>query len=131
VALQARLRHVPLSGLVVLPVELFQAGYSKEQEMEADRGGISLAVEAGYSPQGALHLFQTLARLHPAQTNQPYTPDQELSKVALEGVVGYFRSHPLPAEREAQVRRLMQAEHWPQPSLRDLRVKPPQAANRQ
>jgi predicted Zn-dependent protease len=131
VALLARLRHVPLSELVVLPVELFQAGYSKEQEMEADRGGIALAVEAGYSPQGALHLFQTFARLHPAQTNHPSSPDQELSKVALEGIAGYFRSHPLPAEREALVRRLMEAEHWPQPALRDLRVRPPQAATRQ
>ena len=128
VALQARLRHIPLGGLVMLPIELFQAGYTKEQEMEADRDGIALAVEAGYSPQGALQLFQTFARLEPAQMSHSYSPDQELSKVALEGIAGYFRSHPLPAEREAQVQRLMQAQHWPQPALRALRVRPVQAA---
>jgi predicted Zn-dependent protease len=131
VALQARLRHVPLGGLVTLPVELFEAGYSKEQEMEADRDGITLAVEAGYSPEGAVHLLQTFARLQPGHVNVAYSPDQELSKVALEGIAGYFRSHPLPAEREAQVRQMERSQHWPQPPLRALRVRlePLQRAN--
>lgn len=124
VALQARLRHVPLGGLVTLPVELFQAGYSKEQEMESDRDGIALAVEAGYSPEGAVHLFQTFARLQPAPVTVAYSPDQELSNVAMEGIAGYFRSHPLPAEREAQVRQMERSQHWPQPPLRALRVRP-------
>ena len=124
VTLAARLRHVPLGGLVTLPVELFQAGYSKEQEMEADRDGITLAVEAGYSPEGAVNLFQTFARLQPAHVNVAYSPDQELSTVALEGIAGYFRSHPLPAEREAQVRQMERSQHWPQPPLRALRVRP-------
>jgi predicted Zn-dependent protease len=124
VALQARLRHLPLGGLVTLPVEIFQAGYSKEQEMESDRDGIALAFEAGYSPEGAVHLFQTLARLQPAHVDVAYSPDQELSNVALEGIAGYFRSHPLPAEREAQVRQMERSEHWPKPPLRALRVRP-------
>ena len=124
VALQARLRHIPLGGLVTLPVEIFQAGYGKEQEMEADRDGITLAFEAGYSPEGAVHLFHTLARLQPAHVNVAYSPDQELSNVALEGIAGYFRSHPLPAEREAQVRQMERSQQWPKPPLRALRVRP-------
>src|SRR5262249_56929954 len=53
VALQARLKHLPLGGLVTLPVELFQAGYSKEQEMEADRDGAGPAGMARVSPPPA------------------------------------------------------------------------------
>jgi predicted Zn-dependent protease len=122
VALEARLRHLPLGGLVALPVELFQAGYSKEQELEADRDGAGLAVMAGYSPQGAVRMFQTFARLHSAYVNKAQSPDQELSQVALQGIAGYFRSHPLPEEREAQIRRLMASRKWPQPPEKKLRV---------
>src|SRR5260370_11680403 len=50
VALQARLRHIPLRGLVILPIELFQAAYTKEQEMAAHRDALPLAVQTAYSP---------------------------------------------------------------------------------
>lgn len=118
------LRHLPLGELIALPVELFQAGYSKEQELEADRDGADLAVRAGYSPQGAIDLFQTFGRLHRQYVSKAQSPDQELSQVAIEGIQGYFRSHPLPEEREAQIRRIMTSQHWPQPPERALRVKP-------
>ncbi len=50
---EQRLRNLgPLGDLLSLPVELFIAGYTKDQEMEADRNGTALAVEAGYSPLG-------------------------------------------------------------------------------
>jgi predicted Zn-dependent protease len=122
VALESRLRNLPLGGLVSLPVELFQMGYSKEQEMEADRDGTHLAVLAGYSPQGAIEMFQTFARLHSEYVTKAQRPDQELSQVAVQVIAGYFRSHPLPAEREAQIRRLMASQKWPQPPLKALRV---------
>jgi predicted Zn-dependent protease len=35
-------------------ISLWQAGYSKDQEFEADREGLRLAYAAGYSPQGAI-----------------------------------------------------------------------------
>jgi beta-barrel assembly-enhancing protease len=118
------LRHLPMGELIALPVELFQAGYSKEQELEADRDGADLAVRAGYSPQGAIHLFQTFGRLEKEYVSKAQSPDQELSQVAIKGIVGYFRSHPLPAEREAQIRRIMASQKWPQPPERNLRVRP-------
>lgn len=124
VALEARLHNVPLGGLVALPVKLFQAGYSKEQEMEADRDGAGLAVMAGYSPQGAIRMFQAFARLHQASAHKAQSPNQELSQVALQGISDYFRTHPLPEEREAQVRRIMTSRKWPQPQERKLRVGP-------
>jgi predicted Zn-dependent protease len=124
VALESRLRNLPLGGLVTLPVELFQMGYSKEQEMEADRDGTRLAVLAGYSPQGAIEMFQTFARLHNEYVTKAQRPDQELSQVAVQVIAGYFRSHPLPAEREAQIRSIMVSQNWPQPPLKALRVRP-------
>jgi predicted Zn-dependent protease len=129
VSLEARLRHLPLSDLVTLPVELFQAGYSKEQEMEADRDGTALAVMAGYSPQGAIRLFQTFARLERRYADKAQSPDQEMSQAVLEGIAGYFRSHPLAAEREAQIRQVMASRKWPQPPERELRVRPEPAQN--
>lgn len=124
VALESRLRHVPLAELVMLPVQLFQAGYSKEQEMEADRDGTGLAVLAGYSPQGALDLFATFVRLRSRRDVKAASPGEELSQVTFEGLAGYFRSHPWPEEREAQVRRIISANKWPQPPEKPLRVHP-------
>jgi predicted Zn-dependent protease len=124
VAIEARLRRLPLGGLVALPVELFQAGYSKEQELEADRDGAGLAVMAGYSPQGAIRMFQTFGKLHRTYVTKAQSPDQEISQVAIQGIVGYFRSHPLPEEREAQIRRIMASRNWPQPQEKKLRVGP-------
>jgi len=124
VAIEARLRHVPLGGLVALPVKLFQAGYSKEQEMEADRDGAGLAVMAGYSPQGAVRMFQAFAKLHRAYVTKAQSPDQEFSQVALQGIADYFRSHPSPEEREAQIRRVMASRQWPQPTEKKLRIGP-------
>jgi predicted Zn-dependent protease len=123
VALESRLRHLPLGELVTLPVELFQAGYGKEQELEADREGARLAVEAQYSPQGALRMFQTFARLHREYVTKAQNPGQELSQVAIDGILGYFRSHPLPSEREAQIRRIMASQQWPQPAEKAMRVR--------
>lgn len=124
VALQSRMRHVPLGDLIMLPVALFQAGYSKEQEMEADRDGTSLAVSAGYSPQGVLDLFQTFARLMGHRPSQPGSPGEELSQVTAEGLEGYFRSHPWPEEREAQIRRMIADNNWPHNPEKPLQVRP-------
>src|SRR5947209_14770678 len=46
---QLQARAGALGELLALPVALFQAGYGKEQELEADRDGLWLAVMAGYS----------------------------------------------------------------------------------
>ncbi len=124
VALETQLRNIPLGGLVALPIELFKAGYNKDQELEADRDGTALAVMAGYSPQGAIHMFQTFGKLHKKYVEKSGTPDEEMSRVALEGIMGYFRSHPLPEEREAQVRQLMAANNWPEPKERGIRMRP-------
>jgi len=122
--LKVRMHDLPLADLLALPVELFQAGYGKEQELEADRDGTYLAVMAGYSPQGAIHLFQRVSRLHREYTLKAESPDQEISKVALASIEGYFRSHPLPEERVNQIQRLIAAKKWPSVPEKALQVRP-------
>jgi predicted Zn-dependent protease len=119
---QEALRKIPLGELVAIPIEVFEAGYSKDQELEADREGTRLAVEAGYSPNGAVRMFETFERLHQEYQTRARTPQQELSQLALETLEGYFRSHPLPAERIAQVQKLITDEHWHIGPERDLEV---------
>lgn len=113
VALEARLRNIPFGELIHLPIAFFEAGYSKEQEMEADRDGTALAVMSGYSPQGAVRMFQTFARLDREYVQKAESPQEELSQVAIQTIEGYFRSHPLPEERVHQIQSLIASERWP------------------
>jgi len=121
---QLKERAGALGELLSIPVALFQAGYSKEQELEADRDGLWLAVQAGYSPQGAIHMFETFERLHREYVLKAKSPDQELSQVAIEGIMGYFRSHPLPEERIHQAERIIARNKWPRQAERALRLRP-------
>ncbi len=117
------LRHVPLGALAAIPIETFEAGYSKDQELEADREGTRLAVLAGYSPLGAIRMFETFGRLAHLRTSRAQTPQQELSGIAQQTVEGYFRSHPAPSERIAQIRRMITEENWVDlPAVRNLAV---------
>ena len=120
--LKVHMHDLPLAELLAIPVELFQAGYGKEQELEADRDGTYLAVMAGYSPEGAVHLFERFGRLRREQRLPAGSPDQELSRVAQAGIEGYFRSHPLPEERLNQIQRLIAARKWTSVPERSLRV---------
>src|ERR1041385_8138681 len=82
VQVEANLRKIPLGEVLALPAELFMAGYSKEQELEAGRDGAQLAVMAGYSPQGAVHLFEQFEKLRQQYVLKAEDPPDELSKVA-------------------------------------------------
>jgi len=112
VQLEARLRHLPLRGLIELPVQLFEVGYSKDQELEADREGTRLAVWASYSPLGAIRMFEAFDRLYREQTAAAHSPQEELTQVALSTLAGYFRSHPQTSERIDQIKRMIADEHW-------------------
>ena len=117
------LRHLPLFGdLLSLPIEVFEAGYTKDQELEADREGTRLSVDAGYSANGAIRMFEVFQRLYEAQHGKAKTPEEELSQLAQQSLEGYFRSHPLPSERIAQVQQLIASEGWTARPERDLAV---------
>ncbi len=116
------LRKLPFGELISIPMEVFAAGYSKDQELEADREGTRLAVQAGYSATGAMRMFETFQRLYDEYELKAKTPEQELSNIAQKTLEGYFRSHPLPGERIAQIQTLIASEHWQPRSERDLAV---------
>lgn len=123
VQLEAHLRKLHLeevNGLVSMPIDLFKAGYSKDQELDADRAGARLAMAASYSPEGAVSMFRMLDKVCKQETRNPRTPQQELSQVALETLKGYFESHPQPEERIAQIKRLEGESTNPLPAQRRL-----------
>jgi predicted Zn-dependent protease len=115
VQIEARLRHLDLGiigELAEIPLEVWQAGYNKDEELEADREGMRLAVATGYSPFGAVSLFEQFDKLYREQVIHAKTPEQELSQLALQSLQGYFRSHPLTSERLAQAKRVFAQERW-------------------
>jgi len=112
VQVEAAARKIPLGGLITLPVAVFQAGYSKNQELEADREGTWLAVQTGYSPYGIIRLFAKLEQMRRTYVDKAGSPQQELSEVAIQILAGYFRSHPLPEERILQVRGQIAKHKW-------------------
>ncbi len=116
------LHKLPLGGLMSVPIEVFEAGYSKDQELEADREGTRLAVEAGYSAYGAIRMFETFGRLYKESEARAKTPQDELAHMAQQTLEGYFRSHPLPSERIAQIQKLIATEGWTARPERDLAV---------
>jgi predicted Zn-dependent protease len=109
---ESTIRHIPLGEMLAFPVAVFEAGYSKAQELEADREGTLLAVKGGDSPMGAIRMFQTFDRLYQQKENRAQSPGEELSSVARQTLEGYFRTHPLPAERIAQIQKMITDEQW-------------------
>src|SRR5215472_760016 len=115
VQLEAKLKHFDLQVLgavLQLPLGLWQTGYHKDEEMEADREGMFLAVESGYSPYGAVQTFQHFAKLRDEHVIHAESPGEEISELALQSLQGYFRSHPLPSERLDQAQGLIAGQKW-------------------
>jgi len=113
--IEAKLKHVNLEvvgALLQLPLSLWEAGYHKDEELEADREGMFLAVQAGYSPYGAVKTFERFAKLHEEYVIHAETPEEELSELAIQSLGGYFRTHPLPGERIEQAHRIIAQQHW-------------------
>jgi len=115
VQIEMAMRRIPLGGLVSLPVAVFVAGYTKDQELQADREGAKLAAAAGYSPLEVIGLFEALEKLYRGAHNPARNPAEEMSRVAVEAIEGYFRSHPLPKERIAAIQQEVGATKTPVP----------------
>jgi predicted Zn-dependent protease len=114
VQIETQLHKVSLdafAALVQIPLSLWQAGYSKDEEFEADREGLLLAASAGYSPRGAIDLLTRFVQLNREYMIHADTPTDELSQLAIEGLKGYFRSHPPASERLARIEALFIEEH--------------------
>ena len=115
VQIEAQMKRLNLNvvgALLQIPLDVWEAGYHKDEEFEADREGMHLAVQAGYSPFGAVGTFERFAKLRDEYVIHAKSPDQELSELVIQSLAGYFRSHPLPSERLAQAKRIIAEEHW-------------------
>ncbi len=115
VQLEAKLKNLNLDvlgTLLQIPLEFWEAGYHKDEEFEADREGMYLAVRSGYSPYGAVDTFERFAKLHAEFVIHAQSPEEELSELAIQSLTGYFRSHPLPSERIAQAKSIIAEQHW-------------------
>ena len=115
VQIEARLRNLNLGiigALVQIPVSVWESGYNKDEELEADREGMRLSVVTGYSPYGAVTLFEKFAKLHKEYIIHAQSPEEELSELAIQSLAGYFRSHPEPSERLAQANSVIAHEGW-------------------
>jgi predicted Zn-dependent protease len=110
---QARKLNLGVVGVLLqIPLDFWETGYHKDEEFEADREGMYLAVQSGYSPFGAVDTFEQFAKLSDEYIIHAKSPDQEISELAIQSLTGYFRSHPLPSERLAQANRFIAQEHW-------------------
>ena len=115
VQIEARLRNLQLGivgAIVQIPLQVWEAGYNKDEELEADREGMRLAVLSGYSPYGAVTMFERFSKLHNEYVIHAQSPEEELTQLAIQSLEGYFRSHPLPSERLAQAKNLIAQEGW-------------------
>jgi predicted Zn-dependent protease len=115
VQLEAKLKDLNLDvlgALLQIPLDFWEAGYHKDEEFEADREGVYLSVQSGYSPYGAVDMFERFAKLCDEYVIHARSPDEELSQLAIQSLNGYFRSHPLPSERLAQAERIIAENHW-------------------
>jgi predicted Zn-dependent protease len=64
-------KHLSASKLEELKVDDFLSGYGHDNEMAADREGVKLAMEAGYSPGAAIRLLRTFVILGQQMPNTP------------------------------------------------------------
>jgi predicted Zn-dependent protease len=115
VQIEARLRNLNLSivgAILQIPIQAWESGYNKDEEFEADREGMQLAVLSGYSPYGAIDMFERFRKLNNEYVIHAQSPEEELSQLAIQSLQGYFRSHPLPSERLAQANKLIADQGW-------------------
>lgn len=121
---EARLRQLGTIGdLVGLPAQLFMTGYSKEEELEADRDGTTLAVQSGYSYTGILLLFEkfrTLEHDEDRENIRSSDPLSEATQLSLSTLSGYFASHPPSALRADRIRELAGERSWQDQQLHRL-----------
>jgi predicted Zn-dependent protease len=66
-------QHLLIDDANKLDIQLFMPGYGHDNEFAADREGVRLAMQAGYSANGAIRLLQTFLIL---TRQMPQTPSE-------------------------------------------------------
>jgi predicted Zn-dependent protease len=93
----------PIGNLVSAPFAVagvgFLAGYSRDQEREADRVGQALAAQAGYDPGALAAFLATLERDAELRVEKPRIP-------------GFFDTHPSTPKRASETARRAAEIAW-------------------
>jgi len=71
-------------------MELWEVGYQKDEELEADREGIYLAVQSAYSPYGAVAMFERFGKLCDEYVVHAQSPGQEITQLAIQSFPATF-----------------------------------------
>jgi predicted Zn-dependent protease len=105
-----------LGSMLEFAHRLMIAGFTQDQETDADSQGEQLAIEAGYDPDAAAALFERMkAHLGESSPHNANTPVEEVGKAVGDVIGSYFRTHPPSGDRAVRLK-LQVAEH-----SRDLR----------
>ncbi len=115
VQFQLASRKLGVEGIYQLgsPIQLLiEAGYTKEQEQEADRDGLGLAHDAGYSVKGALDAMRRLEKIDRDLRESPGSPIEEFANMPFQSLQEYFRSHPPAAERRQYLEQIVASRGW-------------------
>jgi beta-barrel assembly-enhancing protease len=100
---------IPEAGwMVEMAHRLATAGFSQDQELEADAHGERLIVEAQYDPSAGPTLFARMG----ARMGEPHRPPADTPSGELTGAVGgaltaYFRTHPPSEERSRRLQAML------------------------
>jgi len=73
-------QHLSTNNLKQLKVGDFLPGYGADNELAADREGVKLAIETGYSANGAIRLLQTFVVLGEQMPNTPIEATSRLQE---------------------------------------------------
>jgi beta-barrel assembly-enhancing protease len=73
-------KHLSTDKLEELKVDDFLPGYGHDNELAADREGVKLAMEAGYSPNGAVRLLRMFVILGQEMPNTPVEGHKRLEE---------------------------------------------------
>jgi len=114
VQVEAQLKKLNLDAVAAIaqiPMSLWQIGYSKDEELEADREGLRLAAAAGYSAKGAINLLVRWTQLQREYAIHAKSPTEEMSQLAIDSLTGYFRTHPLTSARLGQANEVIAHDH--------------------
>lgn len=110
--------------LASIPVTLFQTGYSKNQELDADRIGLQYAVAGEYSPQGVIDLFQRIRDKYEVNSVQKRSPTGEIRDILTDVPMAYFRSHPPFHVRMAGIEQEIRLQGWKRTPVQSLKPLP-------
>jgi predicted Zn-dependent protease len=110
-------------AIASLPVGMFEAGYNKELELEADRLGAGYAAAEGYSPAASVQLLTRLEALYARKTTGHDAPIKEVDAVVVGAIGEYLRSHPPASERADEIQKEIRVHGWKQQAPRPLAVR--------